>query len=58
MIALDEKESKILETIHLIQDIVGKENVYMEVIAQDYNEVAETKKINDIIIALAEKEDI
>jgi hypothetical protein len=58
MIALDEKESKILETIHLIQDILGKENVYMEIIAQDYNEVAEAKKINDIIITLAEKEDI
>ncbi len=58
MIALDEKESKILETIHLIQDILGKENVYMEIIAQDYNEVSEAKKTNDSIIALAEKEDI
>ena len=58
MIALDEKESKMIEIIHLIQDIIGKENVYLEIIAQDYNETTESKKVNEILLALAEKEQI
>jgi len=58
MIALDEKESKMIEIIHLIQDTIGKENVYIEIIAQDYNETSESKKTNEILFALAEKEHI
>lgn len=58
MIALDEKESKMIETIHLIQDIIGKENVFLEIIAQDYDEVPESKAINDILMAMGEKEQI
>lgn len=56
MIALDEKESKMSEIIHLIQDIIGKENVYLEIIAQDYTETAESKKVNELLLALAERE--
>lgn len=56
MIALDEKESKIIEIIHLIQDTIGKDNVYLEIIAQDYNETNESKKVNELLLALAEKE--
>jgi len=58
MILLDEKESKIIEIIQLIQDTIGKENVFLEIIAQDYREVSDTKKFNDIIFALSEKENI
>lgn len=58
MVLLDEKESKIIEIINLIQDTIGKENVYLEIIAQDYNEVSDAKKFNDIIFALSEKENI
>jgi len=58
MIALDEKESKMIEIIHLMQDIIGKENVYLEIIAQDYNETTESKKVNELLLALAEREDI
>jgi len=58
MIALDEKESKMIEIINLMQDIIGKENVYLEIIAQDYNETTESKKVNEILLALAEKEQI
>lgn len=58
MIALDEKESKIIEIIHLIQDTIGKKNFYLELIAQDYNETTESKKANEMILALAEKEQI
>lgn len=56
MIALDEKESKMIEIIHLIQETIGKENAYLEIIAQDYNETTEQKKTNDAIMALAERE--
>lgn len=58
MIALDEKESKMVEIINLIQDIIGQENVYLEIIAQDYNETTESKKVNELLLALAEKEHI
>lgn len=58
MIALDEKESKMIEIIHFIQDVVGKENLYLEIIAQDYNETTESKKVNELLLGLAEKEHI
>ncbi|MFA6256424.1 MAG: PHP domain-containing protein [Candidatus Absconditabacterales bacterium] len=58
MIALDEKESKMIEIIHLIQDTIGKENVYLEIIAQDYTETTESKKTNELLLAIAEKEQI
>lgn len=56
MIALDEKESKMVEIIHLMQDTIGKENVYLEIIAQDYDETAEHKKVNELLLAMAERE--
>jgi DNA polymerase-3 subunit alpha len=55
MIQLDEKESKIIEIITMIQDIVGQENVYLEIIAQDYKEVPETKKYNEFIQKISKK---
>lgn len=55
MIALDEKESKMIEIINLIQDAIGKENVYLEIVAQDYSETSESKKVNEIIATIAEK---
>lgn len=58
MIALDEKETKMTEIIHLIQDILGKENIYLEIVAQDYNETTESKKVNELLLAIAEKEQI
>ncbi len=58
MIALDEKESKMIEIIHLIQNIVGKENVYLEILAQDYTETSESKKVNEILFSIAGKEQI
>lgn len=58
MIALDEKETKMIEIIHLIQDIIGKKNVYLEILAQYYNETMESKKVNELLLALAEKEQI
>ena len=58
MIALDEKESKMIEIINLIQDTIGKENVYLEIIAQEYTETTESKKVNEMLLEIAKKEDI
>lgn len=58
MIALDEKESKMTEIMHLIQDTIGKENFFLEIIAQDYNETNEQKKTNEYIMEIAKKEGI
>jgi DNA polymerase III alpha subunit len=58
MIHLDEKESKIIEIINLLQTSIGKENVYLEIIAQDYTETADVEKINDIVFKIAHKENI
>jgi len=58
MITLDEKESKRIEIIHFIQEIVGKENVYLEIIAQSYNELPEIKKYNDILLSLHKEHNI
>jgi len=58
MIALDEKESKMIEIIHLMEDIIGKENIYLEIIAQNYDETTESQKVNDFLLTLAEKEHI
>jgi len=58
MISLDEKESKMIEIIHFIQDIIGKDNIYLEIIAQDYTETTEHKKVNDFLLALGEREQI
>ena len=58
MIALDEKETKMIEIIHLMEDIIGKENIYLEIIAQNYDETTESQKVNDFLLTLAEKEHI
>ena len=58
MIALDEKESKMIEIIHLIQDALGKENVYLEIIAQDYHDTTEHKKTNELLLQIAQKEEM
>jgi len=58
MISLDEKETKMIEIIELMQEIIGKENVYLEIIAQDYNETTESKKVNELLLSLAEREQI
>ncbi|MBU0625948.1 hypothetical protein KKG31_06425 [Patescibacteria group bacterium] len=55
MIASDNQESKIVEIIKMIQDAIGTENVYLDIIAQDYKILPGLKQINDQILALSEK---
>ncbi|MFA5747616.1 MAG: PHP domain-containing protein [Candidatus Absconditabacterales bacterium] len=53
MFAVDEKETKIIEIIQMIKDTV--DDVYLEIIAQDYKNVPEIKKINNLIFEIAKK---
>jgi len=50
-----EKDENILETLILLKKILGDENVFLEVIAQDYNILPNTKIINTKILELANK---
>jgi len=52
MMLSDNQESKMTEIIGMIQDAVGAENAYLDVIAQDYVDLPELKKVNDQILDL------
>lgn len=58
MIGLDEKETKIREIIHLIQEAVGSDNVFLEIVAQSYTDTPDIQKINDRVLRISEQEDI
>ncbi len=58
MISLDEKESKIIEIIGMIQNAVGKDHVFLEIIAQEYKYFPELKKVNEFVTQIADKEHI
>jgi len=51
----DNQESKIQEILCMIQGAVWTENVYLDIIAQDYNIMPGLKKINDQILDLGKK---
>lgn len=55
MIINNEKEEKILDILKLLIDIYGQENVYLEIIAQDYTIMPNIKKINDALLRFADK---
>lgn len=55
MIFRSEADEKIIEIINMIQDKIWKENVFLEIIAQDELKNQNLKKINSKIIELAEK---
>lgn len=50
MMTSDTQESKVIEIIWMIQDAVWKENVYLDIIAQNYSLIPELKRINDQIL--------
>lgn len=50
-----EKEEKINEILNMLIDIVGKENLFLEITAQDEKILPEVKKINNLILNLSEK---
>jgi len=55
MMQTDNQESKIQEILCMIQGAVWTENVYLDIIAQDYNIMPGLKKINDQILDLGKK---
>jgi DNA polymerase III alpha subunit len=54
MMLSDNQESKMVEILKMIQDAVGADNVYLDIVAQDYATIPELKKINDQILDLGE----
>lgn len=58
MIFRSENDDKILELIHLLQDTLWKENVFLEIIAQDESKNNNLAKINKKILELANHESI
>ena len=58
MIANREKDEKILEIISLITDILWKENTFLELNAQDYDELPIIQNINEKIIEYATQTNI
>ena len=55
MISAGEQESKMTEIITQIQNIVWKENVYLEITAQDHKAYESLVKINTTILEIATK---
>lgn len=56
MIYRSESDDKILEFIHLLQDTLWKENVFLEIVAQNENQNKDLAKINKKVIELANNE--
>ena len=55
MILNDEKEEKIKEIINMIQNAVGKENTYLEIIAQQESLDNDLQKVNHAILSLSKE---
>lgn len=55
MFLMDEKEEKMGEILTIIQETLGKENVFLEITAQDESLLPEVKKINTLLLAMGKK---
>jgi DNA polymerase III alpha subunit len=58
MISTGESEDKIIEIILLLKEIFSKENLFLEITAQDESVLNEVKKINDNILTFSKKTNI
>ncbi len=58
MIRESEPLDKVEETLDMLISILGKENCYLEVIAQDEKEESEIKSINTTILWLSKRKDL
>lgn len=58
MIYRSESDDKILEIFHMLQDRLWKENVFLEIVAQDERQNDMLKKINHKILELAKSESV
>ncbi|MEI7562566.1 MAG: PHP domain-containing protein [bacterium] len=58
MILIDEKEEKITEILNMLQETIGKDNLFLEITAQDEHLLPEIKKINTTLLAISHKYNI
>ena len=54
MLSRDEKPEKIYEIIGMIQNALGKENLYLEIVAQDHNLSKDIAQINQFVLQTAD----
>ena len=54
MLMRDEKPEKIYEIIGMIQNVMGKENLYLEIVAQDHSLSKDIAQINQFILQIAD----
>ena len=54
MLSRDEKPEKIYEIIGMIQNVLGKDNVYLEIVAQDHSLSKDIAQINQFVLQTAE----
>lgn len=58
LILSNEKEEKIVEMLKLQKEIVWDGNIFLEIIAQNYEKIKNLKSINDFILKLSQNTDI
>ena len=58
MILRSEKDTNIVEIIHMLQEKLWKENVFLEIVAQDESKNKELEKVNKKILGIANAEGI
>ena len=54
MISRDEKPEKIYEMVWMIQNVIGKDNLYLEIVAQDHTLSKDIAQINQFILQMAD----
>lgn len=57
LVLQEESDKKIAETRTMLQDIVGKENCYIELLAQDEKKLKEVHRVNTTLLKLADETD-
>jgi DNA polymerase III alpha subunit len=55
---MDEKEEKIIEILNILQNTLGKENVFLEITAQDEQLLPDIKKINTTLLRISKEQNI
>lgn len=54
MLMRDEKPEKIYEMVGMIQNVMGKDNVYLEVVAQDHSLSKDIAQTNQFVLQMAD----
>jgi len=54
MLMRDEKPEKIYEMVWMMQNVIGKENLYLEIVAQDHSLSKDIAQINQFVLQMAD----